>query len=78
MRELLSLARMEAEIVTIPTEQPIKAIADALTSSAVLFTGFESCAGESDCDHLIDLRKRVELPGDVILVYNAGDASLQD
>ena len=77
MRELLSLARMEAEIVTLPTEQPIKAIADALTSSAVLFTGFEPCDGESVCDHLIDLQKRVELPGDVILVYNAGDASLQ-
>lgn len=76
MQDMLAEARIEADLVIMPAESPIAAIRDAMQPSAVLFAGFEP----SDEDSTLDfprLRQMVDLPGDVLLVYNAGDVSLQ-
>ncbi len=76
MNEMLAQARIEAELVIVPTESQIDAVRKAMHSSAVLFAGFEPCDEDSVCDFLPELEQVVNLPGDVILVYNAGDVSL--
>ncbi len=76
MTELLSISRITAEIVVLPTEDPLKAIGQAMHPSAVLFAGFEPSADNSPECRISDLNETMALPGDVIMVYNAGDASL--
>jgi hypothetical protein len=76
MTELLSISRITAEIAVLPTEDPLKAIGQAMHPSAVLFAGFEPSADNSPECRISDLNETMALPGDVIMVYNAGDASL--
>jgi amino acid transporter len=77
MAETLAEARIEADLVIIPTENPLEAIRGAMEPSAVLFAGFEP-ADEDPAGVLVSyLQETVDLPGDVILVYNAGDVSLE-
>lgn len=76
MQDMLAEARIEADLVIMPAESPIDAIRDAMQPSAVLFAGFEPSEEDSTVD-LARLRQIVDLPGDVLLVYNAGDVSLQ-
>ncbi|MDD2238155.1 MAG: amino acid permease, partial [Kiritimatiellae bacterium] len=71
MREMLVQARIDSELIIIPTDTPFEAVRTAMQPSAVLFAGFDP-----EEDAVADLRSIAELPGDVILVYNAGDASL--
>ncbi len=75
MVALLALARIEAQLNIIPTENPIAAVREAMEPSAVLLSGFIPSEGDSNL--LEELQQTVDLPGDVVLVYNAGDASLQ-
>jgi amino acid transporter len=77
MREMLSDARIESEIVIVPTETPIEAVRQVMQPSAILFAGFEPADGDPASVLLSSLQQTVALPGDVILVYNAGDVSLQ-
>lgn len=77
MNEMLSHARMEAELVIISTEDPLGAVRNVMQPSAVLFAGFEPSDDESIGDFLRKRQLVVDLPGDVILVYNAGDVSLK-
>ena len=77
MRELLTEARIESEIVIVPTETPIEAVRQVMEPSAVLFAGFEPADEDPAGALLSSLEQTVALPGDVILVYNAGDVSLQ-
>jgi len=78
MTEVLTDARIDAEIVVLPTEDPMEAVREAMEPSAVLFAGFdppeEGSMGEED--YPID--EIVKLPGDVIMVYSAGDSSLSE
>jgi amino acid transporter len=76
MRKTLAEGRIDAEIVIARGENPIDAVRMAMGPSAVLFAGFEP-ADEDPFGALIPrLQEIVDLPGDVILVYNAGDVSL--
>lgn len=76
MKELLDTSRITAEIVVLPTAEPLTAIGQAMYPSAVLFAGFEP-PDEAPSESFIEkLHQFIDLPGDVILVYNAGDASL--
>ncbi|MBN1541573.1 amino acid permease [candidate division KSB1 bacterium] len=75
MEKMLSLARIRAEIVILPTENPLDAVRNAMQPSAVLFAGFEPPDAGADITLDPALREIVDLPGDVILVYNAGDVS---
>ncbi len=75
--EMLILSRIEAEVVVLPCEDPFETIRDNMQPSAVLFTGF---IPESETEkikaQMEKLKKVMTLPGEVILVYNAGDVSL--
>ncbi len=77
MQEMLALARIEADLVVMPTEIPIDVIRDAMQPSAVLFTGFQPPEGDADGTAIHFLQQTIDLPGDVLLVYNAGDVSLE-
>jgi len=75
--ETLAQARIEAELVIVPTENPIEAVRQAMQPSAILFTGFEPPEEEDPAGLISDLQHTVDLPGDIMLIYNAGDVSLQ-
>lgn len=78
MSEMLMKGRIEAEISVLPTDDPLNAIRNNMTPSAVLFAGFEP-ADEDPAGVLLPFMKQiVDLPGDVILTYNAGGVSLED
>lgn len=71
MRAMLAAARMEAELLIRPTENPREAISWAMQPSAVLFAGFDP-----DEMGVAALQELGSTPGDVVLVYSSGDASL--
>ena len=74
---MLTLSRIEAEVVVLPCEDPLEAIRDNMQPSSVLFAGFIPESDEEKVKEQMDeLKKIMTLPGEVILVYNAGDASL--
>lgn len=77
MRDLLAKARIEAELLIIPTETPLDAVRRSMQPSAVLFVGFEPGAGDADEDISSRFQDSMDLPGDVIFVYNAGDVSVE-
>ena len=77
MQELLAAARIEADLVVKPAESFLDAVRAAMQPSAVLLAGFEPPDADPDGTLIPFLQQTVDLPGDVLLVYNAGDASLQ-
>jgi amino acid transporter len=77
MREMLAQARIEADLVIVPTDTPNDAVRQSMQPSAVLLVGFEPGDDDIDDDRLSHLQSSVELPGDVILVYNAGDVCIE-
>lgn len=75
MKKIITESRIEAEIVILPTNNPLEAIKKALLPSAVLFAGLKP--DEQDQHGLIPYHPEItELPGDIILAYNAGSVSL--
>ena len=76
MQEILSIARIHADIVVIPTDTPLEAIRREMQPSAVLFVGIEPMDYNKACTLISSKYDVVNLPGDVILVCNAGDVSL--
>jgi hypothetical protein len=48
-----------------------------MTPSAVLFAGFEPADEDPAGVLLAFMKEIVDLPGDVIMTYNAGDISLE-
>ncbi|MDD4737497.1 MAG: amino acid permease [Kiritimatiellae bacterium] len=76
MREMMDLARIEAELLIVRTESPLEAVRVNMQPSAVLFAEFESDDDETEPGLLTELQRLVNLPGDVILVYNAGDVAI--
>ncbi|MDY0146320.1 MAG: amino acid permease, partial [Kiritimatiellia bacterium] len=77
MQAMLADARIEADLVIMPAESPLEAIREAMQPSAVLFAGFDPPGDDPDAVPLSFLQQTVDLPGDILLVYNAGDVSLQ-
>ncbi len=75
--EMLAKGRIEADIIVVPTETPFEALKKHMYPSAILFSGFEPGNGNEEIDLVPDIQRTVELPGDVILVYNAGDVSME-
>lgn len=78
MREMLIGGRIDAEIKVLPTESPLDAIKGAMSPSALLFAGFEPVDEDSSNSWLPFMKQVIDLPGDVILTYNASDVSLED
>ncbi|MCF8360588.1 MAG: amino acid permease [Prolixibacteraceae bacterium] len=77
MSEILQGGRIKAEIVVLPTDSPLEAVSKAMTPSALLFAGFEP-SDEDPVSFLLPFMEQiVDLPGDVILTYNAGDLTLE-
>lgn len=75
--EMLTLSRIEAEVLILPCEDPLEAVRDNMQPSAILFTGFIPESEEEKIkEQMVELKKIMTLPGEVILVYSAGDASL--
>jgi len=75
--EMLTLSRIEAEIVVLPCEDPLEAVRGNMQPSAILFTGFIPESEEDKVkNQMEDLKKVMTLPGEIILIYSAGDASL--
>jgi hypothetical protein len=77
LRATLDLARIEAEVLILETDNPMDALRGELGDSALLFADFEPPAEGEELATMEKLREIVNLPGDVILVYNAGDVSLE-
>lgn len=77
MQNLLAEARIEADLVVMPAELPLAAVREAMRPSAVLLAGFDPPDEDPGGDLIPFLQQTVDLPGDVLLVYNAGDVSLQ-
>ncbi len=76
MADMLSQARIEAELVIVPSDNPLEAVRHAMQPSAVLLAGFDPSAQETPEALIPSLQLTTGLPGDVIMVYNAGDVSL--
>lgn len=77
LRETLDLARIEAEVLVLETDKPLDAIRSELGDSALLFADFEPPVEGEEWAAMAKLTEIINLPGDVILVYNAGDVSLE-
>ncbi len=72
MERLLSGARIDVDLVIVATDDPLTAVRRAMMPSAVLFVGFDpDTAAHAWLEQIMDL------PGDILLVYHAGRASLQ-
>ena len=76
MREMLALARISAELVILPTDIPLDAVRRVMQPSALLFAGFDPSDDRPAHVFMRELQPVVDLPGDVILVYNAGGVSV--
>ena len=77
MRETLAAARIDAELVILPTDSPLDAVRQNMQPSAMLMVGFEPQNDGADDVRFSHLQSAVNLPGDVILVFNAGDVSIE-
>jgi hypothetical protein len=76
MREILSASRIRADILVLPTEEPLEAVRQVMEPSAVLFAGVDPVDIGKACTLISSMQDVVNLPGDVILVCNSGDVSL--
>ncbi|MBU1228462.1 MAG: amino acid permease [Proteobacteria bacterium] len=74
---MLEEARIEAEIVLLPTERPLDAVAQALQPSAILFAGLKDLGGAGDVRALARLEQIAEFAERVLFVHNAGGISLK-
>lgn len=77
LHEMLDLARIEAQVLVIETDDPMETVRGELQDSALLFVDFEPPAEGEEWEAMARLGQIINLPGDVILVYNAGDVSLE-
>jgi hypothetical protein len=77
INQMLTLSRIEAEVLVLPCDDPFEAIRDNMGTSAILFAGFVPESEETKAmEQMTELKRLMTLPGEIILVYNAGDASL--
>ncbi|PKL48771.1 MAG: amino acid permease [Candidatus Riflebacteria bacterium HGW-Riflebacteria-2] len=76
MKTMLKNARIEAEVVVLPTDKPLAAVRENLGSSAVILAGFEAPSEDETLDAIANMREIMALPGDVVLCSSAGEISL--
>ena len=76
MQKTLAGGRIRADIVVLPTDDPLDAVKQAMAPSAGLFVGLEITDDDAACTLISSMQPVIDLPGDVILVCNAGDISL--
>ncbi|MDF7799461.1 amino acid permease [Pontiellaceae bacterium B1224] len=77
MQLILSVARIEAEVVILPTADPLAAVREVADGSGLLFAGFDPAEEGPEGTLPASLCRTIDLPGDVIMVYSAGDVALQ-
>ncbi|MBN2780928.1 MAG: amino acid permease, partial [Candidatus Marinimicrobia bacterium] len=80
MERMLTLSRIDAEILILPTDDALTALRDSIEPSAILFAGFDPPGPEEECreEKREEMAAIMRLPGEVVLVYNASDASLME
>jgi len=76
MKTVLKNARIEAELVIFPTENPVEDIKERLGNSAVVLAGFDAPSEDETLDTIANMREIMTLPGDVVLCSSAGEISL--
>jgi len=76
MKSLLKDARIRAEVIVIPTENPVEAVREAMGTSAILFAGFDIPTEASDDEAIIKMHAVMSLPGDIVMAHSSGDISL--
>jgi len=77
MQTLLTESRIEADLTVVPTDDALESVRTLMEPSAVLFAGFDPDDMEPESRLTSTTRKIAALPGDVLLVYSAGNVSLQ-
>ena len=79
MRHRLLLARIDAEVVILPTRDALATLRETMERepSAALFVGFEPPEEGEEAAFLDAYRAVTDLPGDVILVSSSGDVALE-
>ena len=73
--EVICQSRIETEIVVLKSDDPILAVRNEIGSSGILFAGFEEDEENPDAPYA-KLQRVADLPYEVILVHNSGDASI--
>lgn len=77
MRQRLETARIDAEVVVLPAEDPLDAVREAMTPSALLVAGFELAEEEGCVEFFRDCASLVSLSGDLLLVSSAAEIPLE-
>ncbi|HRR28107.1 MAG TPA: hypothetical protein P5270_01980, partial [Victivallales bacterium] len=78
MNKILVKARIEAEILILPTDNPLEILRNNIYPSALIFVGIELKDNNPQSIDYQYLQKVVaELPCDIIFAHNAGDVSLE-
>lgn len=76
MKSFLKDARIRAEIVIVPTDNPVEAVRQAMGNSAILFAGFDIPTEGPVDEDIAKMHNVMTLPGDIILSHCSGDVSL--
>ena len=77
LRELLDTARIEASVHVFVTNDPLWEIAKQTGDSAVLFADFTPPEEGQETEFTESTASLMQIPIEVILVYNSGDVSLE-
>ena len=77
LRELLDTARIEASVHVFITDDPLWEIAKQTGESAVLFADFTPPEKGEEKEFLDSIASLMQIPIDMILVYNTGGVSLE-
>jgi hypothetical protein len=77
LQELLKTARIEAGVHVFITDDPVWEIAKQTGESAVLFAGFTPPEEGEEKAFLDSITALMQIPIDMILVYNTGGVSLE-
>ncbi|MDD4961360.1 MAG: amino acid permease, partial [Candidatus Marinimicrobia bacterium] len=79
MEEMLKNARIDADILILPSADPLQAVKENLGESAILFIGFDPAEDPGDyAAQMVELKSYMDFSSDIVLVYNAGDVSAMD
>ena len=77
LRALLETARIEADVHVFISADPLWEIAKQTGESAVLFADFTPPEEGEEAEFINSIESLLQIPIDMILVYNAGDVSLE-
>lgn len=77
LRDMLNTARIEAGVHVFITDDPLWEIAKQTGNSALLFVDFTPPEQDEEADFMKSVADIVQIPTNVILVYNTGGVSLE-